>query len=128
MTLDGLPYIGRYSKSTPKLYVATGFNKWGMTSSMAAADIIADAICGKENDYASLFSPSRSILTKQLAINAFESATNLVKFSTPRCPHLGCALKWNKKERSWDCPCHGSRFSESGKLIDNPARKGLKRH
>lgn len=127
VTLDGLPYIGNYSKATPHMYVATGFNKWGMTSAMAAADIIADAVCGKENKYAEIFSPSRSIFTKQLAINAFETTTNLLRPSTPRCPHLGCALKWNKAERSWDCPCHGSRFTDSGKLIDNPATKGLKK-
>ncbi|MBQ4557645.1 MAG: FAD-dependent oxidoreductase [Clostridia bacterium] len=128
ITLDELPYIGQYSKSTPNMYVATGFNKWGMTSAMVAADIIADAICERKNDYSDLYSPSRSILKKQLAINTFETATNLLRLSKPRCPHLGCALKWNKKERSWDCPCHGSRFSESGKVIDNPAMKGLEKH
>jgi Rieske Fe-S protein len=42
-----------------------------------------------------------------------------------RCPHLGCALKWNPDEHSWDCPCHGSRFSESGKLLDGPATGDL---
>ena len=43
-----------------------------------------------------------------------------------RCPHLGCRLEWNPDDKSWDCPCHGSRFDESGKLIDNPAMKNLK--
>ena len=128
ITLDGIPYIGQYSPNTPHLYVATGFNKWSMTSSMVASEIIADAICGKTNEYAEIYSPSRSIFKKQLAINAFETTTNLLNLSTPRCPHLGCALKWNKTERSWDCPCHGSRFSKDGKLIDNPATKGLKKH
>ena len=127
ITLDGMPYVGNYSKNTPHMYVTTGFNKWGMTSAMAAAGIIADAICGKENKYAGIFSPSRSMFTKQLAINAFETTKNLLRLSTPRCPHLGCALQWNKKERSWDCPCHGSRFTESGKLIDNPAVRDLKK-
>jgi len=41
--------------------------------------------------------------------------------TVPRCPHLGCALKYNKQEHTWDCPCHGSRFDENGELIDNPA-------
>ncbi|MBQ8836013.1 MAG: FAD-dependent oxidoreductase [Clostridia bacterium] len=127
VTLDGIPYIGRYSKNTPRMYVATGFNKWGMTSAMVAAEIIADMICEKENEYASLFSPSRSMFTKQLAINAFETTANLLRFSTPRCPHLGCALKWNKAEKTWDCPCHGSRFRSDGKLIDNPAAKDIKK-
>ena len=42
-----------------------------------------------------------------------------------RCPHLGCQLEWNAQEKSWDCPCHGSRFSYKGKLIDNPAQNDI---
>ena len=126
MTLDDVPYIGQYSKNTPNLYVATGYNKWGMTSSMVSAMLLTDLVTGKENQYASIFSPSRSILHPQLALNALESTKNLLTISTPRCPHMGCALKWNKTERTWDCPCHGSRFDEGGELIDNPATGGLK--
>ena len=125
MSLDGIPYIGQYSASTPNLYVATGFNKWGMTTSMAAAQILTDLIRGRENPYASLFSPSRSILHRQLGVNALESTVNLLTPSRKRCPHLGCALKWNTQERSWDCPCHGSRFSEDGRLLDNPSTGDL---
>ncbi len=121
MTLDHVPYIGQYAKNTPPLFVATGFNKWGMTSSMAAADILADLVQGKENPYASVFNPCRSILHPQLFLNAAESTLNLLTPTAPRCPHMGCALKYNKAEHSWDCPCHGSRFAEDGTLIDNPA-------
>ena len=121
MTLDRIPYIGRYSKNTPDLYVATGFNKWGMTSAMVSAMILTDLVREKRNDYAAVFSPSRSILRPQLAVNSFESLVGLLTPTAPRCPHLGCALKYNPDEHSWDCPCHGSRFTESGKLIDNPA-------
>lgn len=125
MTLDFIPYIGHYSKSTPDLYVATGFNKWGMSSSMLSAMILTDLICGKKNQYEELYSPSRSMLHPQLAVNIFESAKGLITPSVPRCPHLGCALKYNKQEHSWDCPCHGSRFEEDGKLINNPAIKDM---
>lgn len=127
MSLDGIPYIGQYSTRTPDLYVATGFNKWGMTSSMVAAQVLTDLIQGKANPCADIFSPSRSILYPQLGINALESTKNLLTPTAPRCPHLGCALKWNPHERSWDCPCHGSRFTEAGKLIDNPATGDLKK-
>lgn len=127
MTLDGVPYIGQYSKNTPNLYVATGFNKWGMTSSMAAAKLLADMVTQKSNPYAPVFSPSRTILRPQLAVNAFEAVTNLLTISGKRCPHMGCALKWNPQEHSWDCPCHGSRFSKDGKLIDNPSTGDLKK-
>ena len=126
MSLDGIPYIGQYSAKTPNLYVATGFNKWGMTSSMVAARMLTDLITGKGSPYADLFSPSRSILRPQLGINAWEAARNLLTPTAKRCPHMGCALKWNSQEHSWDCPCHGSRFTESGKLIDNPATGHLK--
>lgn len=128
MTLDGIPYIGKYSKNTTDFYVATGFNKWGMTSSMIAADILTDLVQNKVNKYSAVFSPSRSIIHPHLALNAFEAVANLITPTTPRCPHLGCALKWNDAEHTWDCPCHGSRFEKSGKLIENPATDDLKKH
>ena len=108
------------------MYVATGFNKWGMTSSMVAAGILTDLITGKENPYAEIFNPSRSMVKPQLFINMGESALNLMTFNQKRCPHMGCALKWNEAEKSWDCPCHGSRFDEDGGVIDNPATGDLK--
>lgn len=126
MTLDDLPYVGQYSSRTPDLYVATGFNKWGMTNSMVAAQVLCDLVQGRENDYADLFSPSRSILRPQLACNAVEAVKSLLTFTKPRCPHMGCALHWNQQEHSWDCPCHGSRFTKDGKLLDNPATDDLK--
>ena len=121
ITLDGIPYIGQYSKATPDVFVATGFNKWGMTGAMVAAELLCDLIRGKENPYSKVFSPSRTVLRPQLAVNAFESIVGLITPTAPRCPHLGCALKYNKAEHTWDCPCHGSRFTEQGELIDNPA-------
>ncbi len=127
MSLDGIPYIGRYAKGTPNLFVATGFNKWGITSSMVSAMLLSEMVRGKSCDYAEVFSPERGLLKPQLFINSFESTVNLLMPSKKRCPHLGCALKWNKQERSWDCPCHGSRFEEKGKLIDNPATGNLKK-
>lgn len=126
MTLDGIPYAGQYSKRTPNLYVATGFNKWGMTSAMVAASLLTDLVLGKQNPYTELFSPSRTILRPQLMVNAAESALHLLKPTIPRCPHMGCALTYNSQEHSWDCPCHGSRFTEDGRLLDNPATGDMK--
>lgn len=126
MSLDGMPYIGQYSKATPDLYVATGFQKWGMSTSMVAAMILTDLVLERDNPYASLFSPSRSMMHKQLFINGIDAALNLIKPTRPRCPHLGCALRWNPVEHSWDCPCHGSRFDQDGKLLNNPATDDLK--
>ncbi|MEE1043615.1 MAG: FAD-dependent oxidoreductase, partial [Clostridia bacterium] len=121
ISLDGIPYIGNYSKKTPDLYVATGFNKWGMTSSMVSAMILTDMVQGIRNEFAEVFSPQRSMIKPQLFVNGIEATINLLTPAVKRCPHLGCALKWNRAEHTWDCPCHGSRFEKDGKLIDNPA-------
>lgn len=126
MSLDDIPYIGEYSAKTSNFYVASGFNKWGMTGAMTSAMILRDMIMGKKNEYADVFNPSRSILKPQLAVNSFEAVKNILTISEKRCPHLGCALKWNSVEHSWDCACHGSRFAENGIVLDNPANGNLK--
>ncbi|MDO5426062.1 MAG: FAD-dependent oxidoreductase [Eubacteriales bacterium] len=127
MTLDGVPYIGQYSPKMPGCFVATGFNKWGMTSAMTAAMILTDLVLENENPYAEVFQPSRNMIKPQLFVNSFEAVKNLLTISEKRCPHLGCALKWNPDEHSWDCPCHGSRFGTGGVLLDNPANGNLKK-
>ena len=123
MTLDGIPYIGKYSPLSENLYVSTGYGKGGMTSAMISAMLLTDIITGQENEFSELFSPNRTILRKQLFVNAAEAVCNLLTPTVPRCPHMGCSLKWNAEENSWDCPCHGSRFDKNGKLRDNPAMK-----
>ena len=168
MTADSVPYIGRYAESRPNWYVATGFQKWGMTSSMVSAMLLRDMICGVKNPCADVFAPER-FDTKTLTGVAAESGQavkGLAKelFQIPseqaaeipkghggivflhsrkvgvykdedgrlypvdvRCPHMGCQLEWNPDERSWDCPCHGSRFDRFGKLISGPAQEELVR-
>lgn len=59
ISTDGIPYIGQYAKEKPNWYVATGFMKWGMTTSMVAANIITDMIQGNSNENAEVFSPQR---------------------------------------------------------------------
>ena len=81
MTLDGIPYIGRYSNSTDNIYVATGFNKWGMTSSMVSAMIISDLILEKENDFSQIFSPHRfdlSLSINNIANDLIETSKNFI--------------------------------------------------
>ena len=126
MSIDGIPYIGQYSKTAPDIFVATGYNKWGMSSSMVAANLLCDLVMGNNSEYGKLYSPSRKMLHPQLFTNIVESTVNLLNPTIPRCPHLGCALKWNNSEKSWDCPCHGSRFSKDGNLLDNPATNNIK--
>ena len=127
ISLNSIPYIGRYSKNTPNLYTASGFNKWGMTGAMLSAMLLSDMVCGISSEFEEVFSPSRNIIKPQLFINGFEATKNLITPTKKRCPHLGCALKWNPDEHSWDCACHGSRFSENGKVLDNPANGDLRK-
>lgn len=129
MPHDKIPFIGKYSIFRPYWYVATGFKKWGMTSSMLAAMIISDMICERNNPYARVFSPQRFMFRmgiKNFCIDVAESVSGLVKGlfgdKKQRCSHMGCHLEWNEEEKTWDCPCHGSRFEKSGSLIDNPAK------
>lgn len=126
MTLDNIPYIGRHRSGSNNLYVATGFNKWGMTGSMVASKLLCDLIRNGTSELEMLYSPQRSIWTKQLVVNAGSATAGLLTPGGPRCPHMGCKLRKNNAEGTWDCPCHGSRFDEAGHVIDNPAKKGIR--
>lgn len=167
MTLDGIPYIGQFSASTPNWYVATGFGKWGMTSSMVSALLISDSIAGVKNPYSEVFSPQRFTPTASMSefvtnmgqaikgiskrtfsfhhidaeklpaghggvvdykdekVGVYKDEENNLFVVSIRCPHLGCQLEWNPDEKSWDCPCHGSRFDYKGNILDNPAQTNL---
>lgn len=130
MTLDSVPYIGEFSKLRPDWYVATGFGKWGMTNSMVAAMIVKDAIMGRYNPDWLLFSPQRITLRasyRPFFIHLAHTVKNFFVPGGPRCAHLGCRLKWNRAEKTWDCPCHGSRFTKDGNIIDNPSKKDIKK-
>ncbi len=137
MPHDGIPYIGRYSVFTPHLYVATGFQKWGMTTSMVAAQILRDEICGRKNEYRKVFSPQRlhvragySDFFKDIAVSTKGLWNGVwsgkIRKEIPCCTHLGCGLHFNKEENTWECPCHGSRFDRKGEVLDNPAEKEVR--
>lgn len=134
MTLDSLPFIGRFSRRTPDWYVATGFGKWGMTLSMVSARLLTDLVCGYSSPYEDLYSPLRLHLrasSPRLAVHAAVSAKGLAAgmgHGIMRCPHMGCRLTWNPTEATWDCPCHGSRFDRLGQLITGPAQTPCHRH
>lgn len=133
ISLDKIPYIGEYSKDMPNVYVATGFNKWGMTSSNIAANIIVDKILGEENKYDKIFRSDRLDVIKNRdemknmlkeTVNSFVGK-RLKGEKCPTCTHLGCKTIWNDIEKTWDCPCHGSRFGKRGNLIEGPAIENL---
>lgn len=245
ITLDKIPYIGEFSHFMPNMYIGTGFNKWGMTSSNVAANIIVDKILGRKNEYEDVFKATRLHPIKnneELGNMIKETANSLVinKFKVPEvgsdedlgnvgladedrkgnngsresslrnygfngnkentvdlgvasfssidnndnnvahkadgnfmnikndyihvsekifaniendtghvleykgqkvgiykdkngkihtvnpiCTHLGCLLSWNNLDKTWDCPCHGSRFDYMGHQLYNPAIRDL---
>lgn len=129
MTLDSVPYIGVFSRLRPYWLVATGFGKWGMTNSMVSAMAVCDAVTGQSMKEWELFSPQRKTFSasyKNFAKEMGHSIKNLAVLGGPRCPHLGCRLQWNPAERTWDCPCHGSRFREDGELLNEPSKRDIK--
>ena len=138
MTLDGIPYIGRFSRRKADWYVATGFGKWGMTTAMVSARVLTALISGKECPEADIFSPERRFTVRaagELAVHGAYTVKGLSKHLLPsgkgkvipNCPHMGCRLEWNPDEESYDCPCHGSRFDGEGHLLDGPAQTDCKR-
>jgi len=160
---DHLPVIGRYHPRTSRLFVTSGYMKWGLTSATFGALILRDLISGRENVWAERFDPNRLSLssTPKIAqlgakfsgdfvgdrvkpaeasspddvppgegrvvrdglgkIGVFRDEDGSVHKVSLRCTHLGCLLRFNGAERSWDCPCHGSRFDVDGAVLEGPA-------
>ncbi|MGM9971226.1 MAG: FAD-dependent oxidoreductase [Anaeroplasmataceae bacterium] len=125
VSLDGMPYIGKL-RYLNDVYVATGFNLWGMTGAMISSMVIANSVCGIKNPYQKLFSIYRRMLFMPLLKNIGKAIVGLVTPKTLRCSHMGCVLVWNNKELCYECPCHGSRYDYDGKVIENPAMSDKK--
>lgn len=168
-TVDSIPYIGCLTSKYDNIFVATGFNEWGMSNGSFSALLIRDLIKGTESKYEDLFKPSRGEIKQNIGSflkNNLEVAKQFVKgkvvsdeialddikndeggiiklhgkrvaayrdeagalfLSDSTCTHMGCELEYNNAERSFDCPCHGSRFSYDGKVIEGPAMTDLKK-
>jgi glycine/D-amino acid oxidase-like deaminating enzyme/nitrite reductase/ring-hydroxylating ferredoxin subunit len=166
---DHLPVIGPYSPASSRLFVASGFMKWGLTGGTLAALILRRLVSGGDHPWAATFSPNRLSarsapqLAKMNAEVGFDFFADRVRpaqsgsvTAVPRgearvvrdglgkkgvyrddddvlhavslrCTHLGCLLRFNGAERSWDCPCHGSRFGVDGEVLEGPATRPLER-
>lgn len=162
-TNDGIPLVGRYRQFGDRVYLATGFRKWGMTGSMAAAKLLSDLVVSGKSEGGGVFSPRRQNFGMQagkLFRETADTAANflhgymeipkggvaelkngqggIVEFEgakigacrsedgslhgiRPVCTHMRCPLRWNPEEKTWDCPCHGSRFDVNGNVLQNPA-------
>ncbi len=168
--VDGVPYVGRLTRRSEHIYVATGFKKWGMTNGTAAALILSDLILGRDNAWAKLFDAKRlkplasasTFIRENASVAkhffgdrldrgeraelellapgegrllrlggrktaAYRDEQGQLHALSPVCTHMGCHVSWNPAERSWDCPCHGSRFSGEGTVIQGPATRDLEK-
>ena len=131
ITSDHLPYIGKLLDNED-MFIATGYNTWGLTNGSLAGKIIADLIFKRENEYSNIFNPQRHLKTKMIPniiINVYCNLKAYIKIKntkiSKRCPHLGCKLEYNKLEKTWDCPCHGSRFDNDGHCFLGPSNKDI---
>jgi glycine/D-amino acid oxidase-like deaminating enzyme/nitrite reductase/ring-hydroxylating ferredoxin subunit len=166
-SVDGLPYVGPLG-SSGRVFMATGFAKWGMANGTIAAAIMVDLAMGRDNPLASVFDSKRaalkqaapgllkagagfakSLLTDRVLPSdlpgldqllpgsaqvvsidghkaaAFRDEDGSVHAVSAICTHRGCQVAFNSAERTWDCPCHGSRFDVEGKVIHGPAVRDL---
>jgi glycine/D-amino acid oxidase-like deaminating enzyme/nitrite reductase/ring-hydroxylating ferredoxin subunit len=164
VSVDELPLVGG-SRLHPRLLVATGMRKWGLTLGTAAGRLIADEITGERVPGAfaasrvpavrtwpklvglNLANGSRTLRrrrpggkltavpgpgegvvvaspTRPVAVATTEDGTTHAVSAT--CTHLGCTVRWNRLDASWDCPCHGSRFAADGTVLDGPADRPLR--
>jgi glycine/D-amino acid oxidase-like deaminating enzyme/nitrite reductase/ring-hydroxylating ferredoxin subunit len=170
MSVDRVPFVGRLNRRSKHVFVATGFNKWGMTAGTVAAEILSDTMLGRENPWASFYDSHRLDLRasapKLVSENAhaglmffrqrlargekrrpdelapgegallnigglkravYKDKSGEVHVLSPVCRHLWCYVEWNEAERTWDCPCHGSRYTGEGRLIQGPSVQDLRR-
>ena len=166
-SFDKLPYIGKLTPANDHIYVATGFNLWGMSKGTMAGMILSDLVQGIANPWADLYDSMRAtpFVTKESiknnldvgmhwvgdrlkgltnwspddvepgegklityqgeTVGVYKDEVGKVTMVSATCPHLGCIVNWNSAEKSWDCPCHGGRFTCEGKIIQSPATKDL---
>ncbi|HYH29647.1 MAG TPA: FAD-dependent oxidoreductase [Pseudonocardia sp.] len=164
---DHTPMIGTYLPGSSRMYVASGFAKWGLTGGTMAATILAEQLLGGPGT--NTFSPHRvsprglpqlarlnakvgvDLVGDRLSPGQISSAAELAPGSagvvrsgtertgvyrdddgglhavSMRCTHLGCLVRFNAAETSWDCPCHGSRFDVDGAVLEGPAVHPLPR-
>jgi glycine/D-amino acid oxidase-like deaminating enzyme len=164
--VDYLAFIGK-NPGDENIYIVTGDSGQGMTHGTIASMLLTDLICGRSNEWSSVYDPSRrslrtlrqfarenlnvagrysewlrpgevssvdeiaedsgAVLRRGLTkIAVYRSQNGEVYQFSAICPHLNCIVHWNNVEKTWDCPCHGSRFDKFGAVVNGPAMSDLK--
>lgn len=164
ITFDNIPFIGKLDKHNERVLFASGYNKWGNTTSNIAGKLLCAYALDQHSQYRTLFTPQRftSIFAfpfvKENLNVAYEFIKGKMKHGDNEypmmcqgkvmqidghtygvyrdehdelfivditCPHLGCVCNFNAVDKTWDCPCHGSRFSYTGEIIKGPTTRHL---
>lgn len=128
-TPDDVPYAGPFVNSSDKIYIATGYDQWGLSNSLVAGEILASYMDKQEHPASAIYKPTRHQglegLQEGLKNTGFMGAEfvkgHVARNEAPTCTHLGCKTRWNEGDKTWDCPCHGSRFNAKGQVIEGPA-------
>jgi Rieske Fe-S protein len=160
--------VGPVNPLSHRIYMATGFAKWGMTNGTAAARALHEQLTGRTPEWSRAFSSNRlkplasasSLIQENVdagvhfvldrvrerpqrnldelepgegdvvhgedgAVAGYRDPEGRLHAVSPTCTHLGCRVRFNDAEHTWDCPCHGSRFSPDGDVLQGPATRPL---
>lgn len=116
------PWISLYSPSRRNLKAAGAYLRTNLTTVRHLADFLTPGEMTVDQVPAGTGAVVRRGLHK---IAVYRDAQGGLHEFAATCPHMGCVVHWNPVERSWDCPCHGSRFTAQGEVINGPATRNL---
>lgn len=103
--------------------------KFSIENAKIAAHLVGDRILHPSRGNLDNLSPGEALVENKpfAPMAAYRDDEGHLHKVSATCTHLGCRVRWNDAERSWDCPCHGSRFDIDGRVLQGPAVKDLER-
>ncbi len=117
------PWAALYYPSRKTLRAAGDFTKENLNVAAQYADWLTGGDVGSLDD---VQPDSGAVLRRGLSkIAVYRDQQGALHECSAVCPHLGCIVDWNDSEKTWDCPCHGSRFDRLGKVLNGPANQDL---
>jgi glycine/D-amino acid oxidase-like deaminating enzyme/nitrite reductase/ring-hydroxylating ferredoxin subunit len=119
------PWTGLYDPSRKTLGAITEFAKENLNVAAQYVDIVTP---GEVSDVSEIAPGNGAILRRGAAkVAVYRDEGGQLHERSAFCTHLRCVVRWNSTERTWDCPCHGSRFHTDGHVINGPAIQSLQR-
>jgi Rieske Fe-S protein len=98
-----------------------------LKENLNVAKQFSDYVTGSDTDHEMLIRPGEGAVMRRgvSKVAVYRDTTGATHELSAVCTHLGCIVRWNNVEKSWDCPCHGSRFAPDGHVLNGPAITGL---